>query len=184
MSPSSPVDRESRKASPRISSFPTSISHPPSSISPACRSLNSCKARSLAPLLRGESPDDWRQTFYYRYYHSPGHHNTVAHLGVRTKTHKLIYYWDRDAYELFDLVNDPTEQHNLLYSASDSGKPEVQKLFTDLKAEIARLQKEFKDDGQYADPKTWPKGSSDKPAQRDAAGSVDITKAIQFAAGK
>ncbi len=142
------------------------------------------QGRSLAPLLRGESPDDWRETFYYRYYHSPGHHNTVAHLGVRTKTHKLIYYWDRDAYELFDLVNDPTEQHNLLYSASDSGKPEIQKLFTDLKAEIARLQKEFKDDGQYADPKTWPKGSSDKPAQRDAAGSVDITKAMQFAEGK
>ncbi len=142
------------------------------------------QGRSLAPLLRGESPDDWRQTFYYRYYHSPGHHNTVAHLGVRTKTHKLIYFWDRDAYELFDLVTDPNEQNNLLYSPSDSGKPEVQKLFKDLKAEITRLQKEFKDDGQYADPKTWPKGSSDRPAQREAAGSVNITKAIRFAAGK
>ena len=139
------------------------------------------QGRSLAPLLRGESPDDWRQTFYYRYYHSPGHHNTVAHYGVRTQTHKLIYYWDRDAYELFDLVNDPTEQKNLLYSPSDSEKPEIQKLFKDLKDEIARLQKEYKDDGQYADPATWPKGSADQPAARKAVGKKNISEALELA---
>ncbi len=141
------------------------------------------QGRSLAPLLRGESPDDWRQTFYYRYYHSPGHHNTVGHLGVRTKTHKLIYYWDRDAYELFDLTKDPNEQSNLLFSPSDSWKPEVKKIFSDLKTEITRLQKLYKDDGQYADPKTWPKGSSDRPAKREAIGKVNIAKAITFSTG-
>ncbi|MDB4334534.1 sulfatase, partial [Akkermansiaceae bacterium] len=108
------------------------------------------QGRSLAPLLRGESPADWRQTFYYRYYHSPGHHNTVAHYGVRTKTHKLIHYWDRSAYELYDLKADPNEQHNLLYDQKDASKPATKKLFNELKAEINRLQKEFKDDGQYA----------------------------------
>jgi len=67
----------------------------------------SMQGRSIAPLLRGESPQDWRQSMYYRYYHDPGHHNTVAHLGVRTATHKLIHYWKKDAYELFDLTADP-----------------------------------------------------------------------------
>ena len=110
------------------------------------------QGRSLAPLLHGESPADWRKTLYYRYYHSPGHHNTAAHYGVRSATHKLIHYWKKDAYELFDLTKDPTEQHNLLFSEDDAKKPEVAKVFADLKAEIARLQKEFKDDGQYADP--------------------------------
>ena len=138
------------------------------------------QGRSLVPLLKGESPKDWRETFYYRYYHSPGHHNTVAHYGVRTKTHKLIYFWDRDAYELFDLVNDPNEQHNLLFSPSDSGKPEVEKLLKDLKTEIVRLQKEFKDEGQYASPSQWPKGSSDRPAARQAAGRVDIARAMSL----
>ena len=123
----------------------------------------SMQGRSIAPLLRGESPADWRQTFYYRYYHSPGHHNTAAHYGVRTKTHKLIYYWNKDAYELFDLVQDPTEQRNLLHSQADAEKPEIQKLFAELKTEITRLQKEYKDDGQYADPETWPMGSADGP---------------------
>ena len=50
---------------------------------------------------------------YYRYYHDPGDHNTRTHYGVRTATHKLIYFWKKDQWELFDLVNDPDELHNL-----------------------------------------------------------------------
>jgi hypothetical protein len=45
----------------------------------------------------------------------------------------------------------------------DSEKPKIKKLTAELKAEITRLQKEFKDDGQYADPATWPAGSADGP---------------------
>jgi arylsulfatase A-like enzyme len=123
----------------------------------------SMQGRSLAPLLRGESPADWRTSVYYRYYHDPGHHNTRAHFGVRTATHKLIYYWTKDAYELFDLIRDPAEQHNLLYDETDANKPEVAAKFAELKGEIARLQEEYKDDGKYADPATWPRGSSDGP---------------------
>jgi hypothetical protein len=33
---------------------------------------------------------------------------------VRTATHKLIHFWKKDAWELFDLVKDPTEQKNLI----------------------------------------------------------------------
>ena len=122
---------------------------------------DSMQGRSLVPLLRGEAPADWRSSIYYRYYHDPGHHNTAAHLGVRTATHKLIYYWKKDAYEMFDLTKDPTEQHNLLYD--EANEPEVAAKFAELKAEITRLQKEYKDDGQYADPATWPAGSADGP---------------------
>ena len=137
------------------------------------------QGRSLAPLLRGESPADWRATVYYRYYHSPGHHNTAAHYGVRTATHKLIYYWDKDAYELFDLVADPTEQHNLLFSEAEASSPDVARLFAELKAEIARLQREFRDEGQYADPQTWPKDSSDGPfGDKTPLGVKSVAEAI------
>jgi hypothetical protein len=50
-----------------------------------------------------------------------------------------------------------------LYDEADANKPEVAAKFAELKAEIARLQEEFKDDGQYADPATWPPGSADGP---------------------
>ncbi|MFM8496844.1 MAG: sulfatase, partial [Planctomycetia bacterium] len=46
------------------------------------------QGRSLVPLLRGESPANWRSSVYYRYYHDPGDHDTRAHYGVRTATHK------------------------------------------------------------------------------------------------
>ncbi len=139
----------------------------------------SMQGRSLAPLLRGESPDDWRKTLYYRYYHSPGHHNTAAHYGVRTATHKLIHYWEKDAYELYDLTKDPLEQHNLLFDKDGANKPDVAGLFTELKTEIARLQKEYKDDGQFADPATWPNDSADGPfGDKKPLGEKSVAEAI------
>ncbi|TWT66013.1 sulfatase family protein [Allorhodopirellula solitaria] len=141
------------------------------------------QGRSLAPLLRGESPSNWRDSVYYRYYHDPGHHNTAAHLGVRTKTHKLIYYWKKDAYEMFDLVQDPLEQHNLLFDKEEASQPEIAAKFDELKAEIARLQDEFQDDGQYADPATWPKGGTGGSASpHQPAGKKTVAEAMKMTA--
>ena len=119
------------------------------------------QGRSVAPLLRGERPDDWRRSVYYRYYHDPGNHNTRAHYGVRTATHKLIHYWKKNAWELYDLVTDPTEQHNLLFDEAEAKSPAVANVFAELKAEIVRLQLQYGDDGRYADPETWPHGGVD-----------------------
>ncbi len=139
----------------------------------------SMQGRSLAPLLRGEAPADWRTSVYYRYYHDPGDHNTAAHLGVRTATHKLIYYWKKNAYEMFDLTKDPTEQHNLLFANAESKQPDVAAKFADLKAEISRLQKEFRDDGQYANSADWPAGSADGPfGDKKPLGIKSVAEAI------
>lgn len=144
---------------------------------------DSMQGSSLAAILRGESPADWRTSVYYRYYHDPGHHNTVAHLGVRTATHKLIHYWKQDTYEMFDLVNDPAEQNNLLFSEASRNKPEIAAKFAELKAEIARLQKQYKDDGQFAYPSTWPKGGSDGPFDdKKPVGKKSIAEAMQLTA--
>jgi arylsulfatase A-like enzyme len=103
------------------------------------------QGRSLVPLLQGQRPADWRTSWYYRYYHDPGDHNTRAHYGVRTDTHKLIHFWKQDQWELFDLVNDPNELKNLY------NDPAQQELVAKLKAELYRLKKEVKDDDQFAD---------------------------------
>ena len=102
------------------------------------------QGRSLLPVLRSRTPADWRTSMYYRYYHDPGDHNTRAHYGVRTRTHKLIYFWKKDQWELFDLVNDPHELHNLY------GEPGQEDLTLTLKNELARLKKEMRDDDQLA----------------------------------
>ena len=102
------------------------------------------QGRSLLPLLRGRTPQGWRNSMYYRYYHDPGDHNTRAHYGVRTRTHKLIYFWTKDQWELFDLVNDPYELHNLY------GQPGQDELTAGLKAELAKVKREVRDDDQLA----------------------------------
>jgi arylsulfatase A-like enzyme len=118
------------------------------------------QGRSLMPLLRGEPPADWRTSIYYRYYHDPGHHRTAQHYGVRTKTHKLIHFWKKDQWELYDLVKDPDEQNNLY------GRPEYKELTEQLKTELYRLKKEFKDDDQFAD--RQPAGGVDGPPPKPA----------------
>ena len=102
------------------------------------------QGRSLLAVLRGRVPSDWRTSMYYRYYHDPGDHNTRAHYGVRTRTHKLIYFWKKDQWELFDLVNDPHELHNLY------GEPGQDALTAALKEELARLKREMRDSDQRA----------------------------------
>jgi arylsulfatase A-like enzyme len=103
------------------------------------------QGRSLVPVLKGQPPGDWRQSMYYRYYHDPGHHNTRAHYGVRTRTHKLIHYWRKGAWELFDLEKDPGEQRNLY------GQPGTEALVDTLKTELARLRTELQDEDQFAE---------------------------------
>lgn len=136
------------------------------------------QGRSLAPLLRGESPDTWRESVYYRYYHDPGHHNTRAHYGVRTGTHKLIHYWKKDAWEMFDLTADPTEQYNLLFDEAEATKPEVAAKFAELKAEITRLQEHYGDEGQYADPATWPRGGVGGAPKAKGLGEKTVEEAV------
>lgn len=102
------------------------------------------QGRSLLPVLRGRTPADWRTSMYYRYYHDPGDHNTRAHYGVRTGTHKLIHFWKKDQWELFDLINDPIEMHNLY------GQVGQEAVTTTLKAELLRLKQALRDEDQLA----------------------------------
>ncbi len=139
----------------------------------------SMQGRSIAPLLRGETPADWRTSIYYRYYHDPGDHNTRAHYGVRTATHKLIHYWKQDAWELFDLAKDPNELHNMLHDPVEAARLDVAKSHADLKAELTRLQAAYGDTGQYADPATWPANGVQRPAKGDQPlGVKTVTEAI------
>jgi hypothetical protein len=44
------------------------------------------------------------------------------------------------------------------------------------------LQKEYKDDGKYADPATWPAGSADGPFQgKEPSGTKTVSEAISLA---
>jgi len=103
------------------------------------------QGKSLVPLIKGDMPENWRTSFHYRYYDESEEHHVRSHYGVRTKTHKLIYFWKQNQWEMYDLVTDPGELRNLY------DDPRQGKIVEQLKAEMYRLKKELKDDDQFAD---------------------------------
>lgn len=69
--------------------------------------------RSVVPLLAGEQVV-WRDDWLYEYYEFPGPHSVRPHRGVRTRRYKLIHYYESpEELELYDLEQDPGEEHNL-----------------------------------------------------------------------
>jgi arylsulfatase A-like enzyme len=96
------------------------------------------QGRSAVGVLKGRTPDDWRESMYYRYYFS--HFQTEPHYGVRTRRHKLICFNRIGQWEPFDLAKDPLEMKNAYED------PAYAATVKDLKVELARLQAELKDD--------------------------------------
>ncbi|CAN5834054.1 hypothetical protein BH23PLA1_BH23PLA1_13660 [soil metagenome] len=92
------------------------------------------QGESLVPLLEGESPEDWRQSFYYHYYEFPGAHSVRRHYGVRDHRYKLIHFYNIREWELFDLERDP---HELKSVYEDPAYAEVRQR---LETELERLR--------------------------------------------
>ncbi len=101
------------------------------------------------PIPEGLTPEEekhWRQCAYYRYWvNQDGSHNVFAHYGIRTKTHKLIYFYNKGCgtlnanpgteepeWELFDLEKDPLELFN------EYNTPEYQDKVKELTLELNR----------------------------------------------
>ncbi len=97
------------------------------------------QGRSLVPLLRGETPPDWRTSFYYQYFEYPTPHHVRPHHGVVTSRYKLVRFDgpDLDAWELFDLEKDPLELRNAYQD------PAYGSVVADLKLELDRLRAEL-----------------------------------------
>lgn len=100
------------------------------------------QGHSLLPLCKGNTPNDWRKSFYYHYYENPGPHNVARHYGVSNGTHKLIHLYQLegqsiDDWELFDLKADPNELKNVY---NDPAYAEVQ---SQLLKELDLLQTEY-----------------------------------------
>ena len=73
--------------------------------------------RSFLQLAAGRmDPRQWRKELFYEYYWEWNFPQTPTTFAVRTDRYKFIQYhgiWDLD--ELYDLKNDPHEQHNLIH---------------------------------------------------------------------
>jgi len=93
---------------------------------------------SLVPIFKGEKPADWRKTHYYHYYEYPGWHMVHRHEGVYDGRYKLMYFYDIDEWELYDLNTDPKEMKNQYKN------PEFASEVARLKEELQKLRTKHK----------------------------------------
>jgi arylsulfatase A-like enzyme len=91
---------------------------------------------SLLPLFTNE-PEPWQRDLYYHFYENPGFHGVARHYGVRTERYKLVYYYQNDEWELFDLQTDPGDQNNLY------GKPGYDEITRDLEQRLQALRAQY-----------------------------------------
>ncbi len=100
---------------------------------------NAMQGQSLVPLFGGDNAK-WRDALYYHYYEYPGIHMVKRHYGVRTDQYKLIrFYYDIEAWEMYDLEKDPDEMNNVYNNPAYS---EVQKM---LHKRLEELRVQYKD---------------------------------------
>ena len=123
------------------------------------------QGKSFKTILEtGVEPEDWPKSTYYRYWmHLAHRHGNPAHFGIRTKTHKLIFYygrywvdtddpnaeyntesWGNDftrktpvAWEFYDLTKDPKELNN----AYDD--PAYREVILELKQELKQSREDL-----------------------------------------
>ena len=99
----------------------------------------------------GNESEDWKKEAYYRYWMHMAHHDNPGHVGIRTKKHKLIFYYGAKydgsyrtppAWELYDLTKDPAENVNVY------DDPAYVDTVSDLKERLAALRTRIGDTGE------------------------------------
>ncbi len=114
----------------------------------------SMQGRSFKSICEGGAePADWKKVAYYRYWMHMAHRlDNPGEMAIRTKTHKLIYFYGCDyegknqtppGWELYDLVKDPEELHNRY------DDPAYAAIRDQLKQQFAALRKQVGDDGSH-----------------------------------
>lgn len=83
----------------------------------------SMQGRSMVPLLKGETLEDWRTSQFYTYWSTPRHH------GIRTQRYTYIHL-EGHPPELFDRQTDPDQRHNV------ASNPENAAVLAKLEAEL------------------------------------------------
>lgn len=103
------------------------------------------QGKSFRPNLRQNTPPHWRDAMYYHYW--TNHKERPSHYGIRTQTHKLIFYYGlvrsgrkpQQCWELYNLQTDPHERTNVYQH------PENKIIIEHLKRKLQKLRREFRD---------------------------------------
>ena len=122
----------------RVSQLVQNIDYAPTFVEIAgAKVADGMHGRSLLPLLRGETPADWRKSVYYHYYDSG--HRVQQHYGLRTERYTLAHFYPVKEWELFDNEKDPLQMRSVYDDSAYA------KTVSELKSELDRLRTLYRD---------------------------------------
>ena len=121
------------------------------------------QGRSFKRILETRrEPANWKKEAYYQYWMHMAHHDNPAHIGMRTKRYKLLFFYGTRKYgnarnvpettptppgwELYDLKNDPQEMNNVY------DDPQYATVVKNLKRRFKDLRARIKVDNPSAAP--------------------------------
>jgi arylsulfatase A-like enzyme len=105
----------------------------------------SMQGRSLVPAIRGTAPPDPNPALYYHYYEFGDPHWVAPHYGIRTDRYKLISYYNRNEWELFDLEKDPDEMDSLFIDNERFVQPGYDSVLHDLIGQLKEIRDRYHD---------------------------------------
>ena len=96
------------------------------------------QGKSIVPVLTGKQKGNVHNELYYHFYENQ-EHKVAKHIGVRTDRYKLIYFYENNEWELYDLVKDEHEMNNVY------NNPVYRKVQSMMKTKLEDLRKKYKD---------------------------------------
>jgi len=96
------------------------------------------QGKSIVPVLKGKQKGNVHNELYYHFYENQ-EHKVAKHIGVRTDRYKLIYFYENNEWELYDLVKDEHEMNNVY------NNPVYRKVQSMMKTKLEDLRKKYRD---------------------------------------
>ncbi len=104
------------------------------------------QGHSFKDVIEGNKDAKWQDKVYFHYYEYPFWHHVQPHYGMRTRRYKIAhFYYNIDVWELYDMVKDPDELHNVI---DDPAYADVAKK---MKSELKQLMKDVGDTASLAE---------------------------------
>ena len=103
------------------------------------------QGKSFAPVLKGKQKGNFRDAVYYHFYENQ-EHKVAKQIGVRTERYKLIYFYENNEWELYDLEKDKSEMNNVY------DQPAYKKVQEMMMKKLKEKKEQYKDPVTLNDP--------------------------------
>lgn len=96
------------------------------------------QGKSMVSVLKGAQKGNLHDALYYHFYENQ-EHRVAKHIGARTDRYKLIYFYELNEWELYDLKKDKSEMKNVY---NNPAYKEVQAM---MKEKLKGLKEQYRD---------------------------------------